>query len=225
MEDKPHASRVEGGDPAKKARAPAADEPPDAYALLAAREIAERLAGAIETHDPGVDRHLKAVASIAALLGSALGFDPHRVALLRAAAPLHDVGTIAIPAGVLHKRDRLTESEREHMKSHTTVGHEVLAGAESELLQIAARIALTHHERFDGCGYPCGLREEEIPIEGRIVGLADTFDGLLCEKRYRPAFTVEEAVELILRERGSRFDPEVVDALTENLDEALALRG
>jgi response regulator RpfG family c-di-GMP phosphodiesterase len=225
MEEKPDASRVEGGGPTEKARVPAADDSPDAFDLIAAREIAERLSRAIETHDPGVDRHLKAVASIAALLGSGLGLDPHRVALLRAAAPMHDVGTVAIPAGVLHKRDRLTESERERLRVHTTVGYEILSGSENELLQIAARIALTHHERFDGRGYPGGLREEEIPIEGRIVAVADAFDCLLCEKHYRPAFTVEEAVELILRERGSRFDPGVVDALADNLDEALELRG
>lgn len=192
---------------------------------IAAREIAERLAGAIEMHNPGARRHLAGTASIAALLGAALGFDPDRVVLLRAATPLHDIGTIAVPGGVLHKRDRLTESERERMEAHTMVGHELLAGSESRLLRMAATIALTHHERFDGNGYPDGLHGEEIPIEGRIVAVVDAFDALLCAKQYRHAFTVEEAIELILQERGTRFDPRVVDVLAENLEEALALRG
>ena len=191
---------------------------------LAAREIAERLAAAIEMHDPGASRHLTAVASIAALLGSELGLDPDRVVLLRVAMPMHDIGTIATPTGVLHKRDRLTESERKRMEAHTTVGHEILDDAESALLKTAARIALTHHERFDGCGYPQGLREEEIPIEGRIATVADAFDALLSDKPHRAAFTPGEAIELMLQERSTRFDPQVVDALAENLDEALALR-
>jgi putative two-component system response regulator len=191
----------------------------------AARETAVRLASAIEMHNPEAQRHLTGVASIAALLGSKLGFDTNRVALLRAATPMHDIGTIAVPGGVLHKQDRLTDSERERMESHTTVGHELLVDAETELLRMAGRIALTHHERFDGSGYPHGLRGKEIPIEGRIVAVADAFDALLSDRHHRPAFTVEEATQLIVRQRGSQFDPEVVDALLDNVEEALALRG
>ena len=192
---------------------------------LAAREAAESLAGAIEMHNLDAPRHLAVVASTAALLGSEIGLEADRVALLRAAAPLHDIGTIAIPGGVLHKRDRLTESERQRVEAHTIVGHEILAGSESTLLKMAAKIALTHHERFDGSGYPHGLSETQIPIEGRIVAVADAFDALLSDKHYRTAFTVEETIELILQERGTRFDPQVVDALIENLAEAVALRG
>ncbi len=191
----------------------------------AAREIAVRLASAIEMHNPEARRHLTGVASIAALLGSKLGFDTNRVALLRAATPMHDIGTVAIPDGVLHKRDRLTESERERVRTHTTVGYEILVDSETELLRMAGRIALTHHERFDGSGYPHALRGEEIPIEGRIVAVADVFDALLSDRHHRPAYTVEEATQLIVRRRGTQFDPEVVDALLDNLEEALALRG
>lgn len=191
----------------------------------AAREIAVRLASAIEMHNPEAERHLTAVALIAALLASKLGFDPTRVALLRAATPMHDIGTVAIPGGVLNKREGLTESERERMRTHTTVGHELLLDSETELLRMAGRIALTHHERFDGSGYPQGLRGEEIPLEGRIVAVADAFDALLSERHHRPAFTIEEATQLIVRRRGTQFDPEVVDALLDNIDEAVALRG
>ncbi|MET0306271.1 MAG: HD domain-containing phosphohydrolase [Solirubrobacterales bacterium] len=191
----------------------------------AAREIAVRLASAIEMHNPEAQRHLTGVASVAALLGSKLGFDTNRVALLRAATPMHDIGTVATPDGVLHKRERLTESERERMRTHTTVGYEILVDSETELLRMAGRIALTHHERFDGSGYPQGLRGAEIPMEGRIVAVADVFDALLSDRHHRPAFTPGEAAQLIARRRGTQFDPEVVDALLDNIDEALALRG
>ena len=111
------------------------------------------------------------------------------------------------------------------MQEHTTVGHEILAGSDSELLKMAADIALTHHEWFDGSGYPRGLKGEEIPIEGRIVAVADVFDALLSDRPYRPAMSLDEATELIVAERGAHFDPAVVDALLDNLDEAIRLRG
>jgi putative two-component system response regulator len=111
------------------------------------------------------------------------------------------------------------------MESHTTVGHQILADSESELLKMAATIALTHHEWFDGSGYPRGLSGEEIPIEGRIVAVADVLDALLSDRPYRPAMTTEQATELIAEERGTHFDPEVVDTLLDNLDQALELRG
>lgn len=190
----------------------------------AAREIAVRLASAIEMHNPEAQRHLSGVASVSALLGSKLGFDTNRVALLRAATPMHDVGTVVVPAGVLNKPGGLTESERRRMRSHTIAGHELLVDSETELLRMAGRIALTHHERFDGKGYPNGLRGDEIPVEGRIVAVADAFDSLLSDRPHRPAFTIEETTQLIVRKRGAHFDPNVVDALLDNIDEALALR-
>jgi putative two-component system response regulator len=199
---------------------------PDATQLeLAIQETAERLAGAIEMHDPEAGSHLNRMALTAALLGSNLGLDANRTRLLRAAAPMHDVGKIATPDGVLHKRGELTPSERERMESHTTVGHSILAGSESDLLKMAATIALTHHEWFDGSGYPRGLSGEDIPFEGRIVAVADVFDALLCDRPHRPALTTEEATKLVAAKSGNHFDPDVVDALLDNLDEALALRG
>jgi putative two-component system response regulator len=111
------------------------------------------------------------------------------------------------------------------MERHTEVGYEILAGSNSELLRMAARIALTHHERWDGKGYPRGLGEEEIPIEGRIVAVADVFDALLSDRPYRAAMSIEEAAAAIREGRGSQFDPAVVDALLGCLDEAVALRG
>ena len=189
------------------------------------QETVERLARAIESHDTETGRHVHRMASVAALLGSKLGLDRERVLLLRTAAPMHDVGKIATPDGVLRKQGKLTAEERRLMQEHTTVGHEILAGSDSELLKMAASIALTHHEWFDGSGYPQGLKGEQIPIEGRIVAVADVFDALLSDRPYRPAMSLDETTELIVAERGAHFDPAVVDALLDNLDEAVRLRG
>ena len=120
---------------------------------------------------------------------------------------MHDVGKIGTPDEILCKPGPLTVQERAEMERHTVVGHEILAGAESELLRLAATIALTHHERFDGSGYPTGLDGEEIPLEGRITAVADVFDALLSERSYRPALGVEEAVAVIRGGSGTQFDP------------------
>ncbi len=111
------------------------------------------------------------------------------------------------------------------MKRHTTIGHQILANSESDLLRIAATIALTHHEHYDGSGYPQGLAGEEIPLEGRITAIADVFDASLSDRPYRPALAVDEAVDVIEGGSGSQFDPRIVDLLLAHLDEALAARG
>jgi PAS domain S-box-containing protein len=194
--------------------------------LTASRqETVERLAKALEMHDGETGRHVNRMAVIAAFLASQLGLDQDRVLLLRTAAPMHDVGKVATPDGVLQKEGPLTPAEREEMERHTTVGYEILADSESELLQLAATIALTHHERFDGGGYPQGLAGDEIPIEGRITAVADVFDALLSDRCYRSALSVDDAVEVLEQGRGTHFDPQVVDALLGHLEEALSLRG
>jgi PAS domain S-box-containing protein len=189
------------------------------------QETVERLARAIELHDAETGRHVNRMARLASYLASQLGLDDEQILLLRAAAPMHDVGKIATPKEILRKPTTLTSEERKEMERHTEVGHQILSGSESELLQVAARIALTHHEWFDGNGYPRGLAGEEIPIEGRIVAVADVLDALLSDRPYRPAMSVEEAIKLIEEGRGTQFDPEVVDALLEHLEDALELRG
>lgn len=189
------------------------------------QETVERLAKALEMHDVETGRHVNRMAAVAAFLGRKLGLEPSWVLLLRTAAPMHDVGKVATPDEILRKPGPLTPEERAEMQRHTTVGHEILADSESDLLQLAATIALTHHERWDGDGYPQGLAGEEIPIEGRITAVADVFDALLSDRCYRPALPVEEAVEIIRAGRGKHFDPSIVDALLDNLEEALAIRG
>jgi PAS domain S-box-containing protein len=191
---------------------------------LSRQETVERLTKAIELHDLSTGKHVDRMARVAAFLGAHLGLDAERVHLLRVAAPMHDVGKIATPSEILRKPGPLTPEERGEMKRHTTVGHEILADSESDLLRVAAAIALTHHERFDGGGYPQGLAGEEIPLEGRITAIADVFDALISDRPYRPALTVEETVEVIKKGRGSQFDPQIVDILLQHLDEALSVR-
>jgi PAS domain S-box-containing protein len=188
-------------------------------------ETVERLADAIELHDPGTGRHVHRMASIAAFLGKELGLEWAQVELLRAAAPMHDVGKIGIPEELLSKPGTLTAEERKQMQRHAEIGHRLLNGSENALLRMAAEIAFTHHERFDGSGYPRGLVGEEIPMEGRLVAVADVFDALLSDRSYRPAMSVGDAVKLIREGRGSHFDPLIADALLDNVEEALSLRG
>ncbi len=189
------------------------------------QETVERLALAIEMHDTETGRHVHRMASIAAFLGELAGLDPDRVLLLRAAAPMHDIGKIATPDEILRKPGPLDQQERETMQQHTTVGNQILANSDSDLLRLAASIALTHHERWDGSGYPRGVAGEQIPLVGRIVAVADVFDALLSDRCYRPAMPVGDAIEMIRRGRGSHFDPEIVDMLLEHREEALSLRG
>ncbi len=189
------------------------------------QETVDRLSKAIERHDAGTGEHVNRMATVAALLGERCGLERERVLLLRAAAPMHDVGKVATPDAILRKAGPLTAAERTEMERHTTAGHEILAGSTGDLLQLAATIALSHHERWDGDGYPQGLRSEEIPLEARIVAVADVFDALLSDRSYRPAMPLEEAIAIIREGRGTHFDPALVDLLLDNLDEAVSLRG
>jgi PAS domain S-box-containing protein len=188
------------------------------------QETVERLAKAIEMHDVSTGEHVDRIAKVAAFLAGALGLSAERTRLLRVAAPMHDVGKIATPDEVLRKPGPLTPDERTEMQRHTVVGHEILSNSKSELLRLAARIALTHHERYDGTGYPRGLAAEEIPIEGRITAVADVFDALLSDRCYRPAMSVRDTVKIIEEGRGTQFDPEIVDVLIDGLAEVLRLR-
>jgi putative two-component system response regulator len=189
------------------------------------QETVDRLARAIEMRDEETGGHVNRMARVAAFLGRLSGLDRDHVLLLRAAAPMHDVGKIATPDGILQKPGPLTAEERKEMERHTTVGHQILDGSESDLLRMAAQIALTHHERWDGSGYPHGLSGESIPLEGRIVAVADVFDALLSDRCYRPQMTVSESVAVIEEGRGTQFDPEIVGLLLPHLEEALSLRG
>ena len=139
--------------------------------------------------------------------------------LIRAAAPMHDVGKIGIPDSILLKPGRLDEAEFEIMKRHTVIGAQILSDSPARVIQVARSIALTHHERFDGSGYPHGLAGSDIPVEGRIMALADVFDALTSKRPYKEAYPLEVALGIIDSERGRHFDPAVVDAFKAGLDE------
>jgi putative two-component system response regulator len=137
---------------------------------------------------------------------------------------MHDVGKIAIPDSILLKPGLLTREEREVMKRHTVIGYQILCGSQAELLRLAAELAWTHHERFDGSGYPRGLHGEAIPLEGRIAAVADVFDALTTDRVYRRAIPVEEAIALMQAERGKHFDPAVLDLFMDSLSEVEEIR-
>jgi diguanylate cyclase (GGDEF)-like protein/PAS domain S-box-containing protein len=192
---------------------------------LSRQETVERLARAIDRHDASTGQHVHRLAALTCFLGEKLGLDPDRVNLLGDAAPMHDVGKIGTPDHILRKPGPLTAEERAVMERHTLSGYEILADSQSGLLRLAATIALTHHERWDGSGYPNGLIGEDIPVEGRITAVADVFDALLSDRVYRPALSTAEAVVVLEEGRGTQFDAEILDHLLGNLDEALELRG
>lgn len=187
---------------------------------LSRQETIHRLARAIEFRDAHTGLHVERMAAYCRMVALRLGLPPDRCSLIRTASLLHDIGKLGIPDRILVKPGPLSSEERSEVEKHTTFGHRILRGSTSELIQLAAVIAVSHHERYDGKGYPWGLSGDEIPIEGRIAAVCDVFDALTTARPYRPrAFTQEEAVYLLREERGKAFDPEVagtfLDALAE----------
>lgn len=175
-------------------------------------EILERLARAAEFRDDQTGQHTQRVARMAASLAQAMGLPEEQVTLIQQAAPLHDVGKIAISDRILLKPGPLTQEEFETMKMHASIGAALLCNGRSEGVRMAERIAGTHHERFDGRGYPCQLVGEEIPLEGRILSVVDVFDALTHERPYKKAWSIAEALAEIARQSGQQFDPRVVEA-------------
>lgn len=187
-------------------------------------ETIRRLAAAADARDHETGQHIERVARVVELLAGAVGLPRDRRELLRIASPLHDVGKIAVPDHILLKPGILTPEEREAMEAHAERGHEMLAGSGEPMLELAATIAWTHHERWDGSGYPRGLAGEEIPIEGRIVAIVDVFDALLSHRSYRPAVPLSETVQRLRQGRGAHFDPLVLDRFLDVLPDALRIR-
>ena len=187
-------------------------------------EIIERLALAAEYRDDETHQHTRRVAEISAHLARRLGLGEEPVSLIRLAAPLHDLGKISIPDQLLLKLDRLTPDEFLRMKAHADAGARILSGSRFPLLQLAEQIARTHHEHWNGEGYGSGLAGESIPLASRIVAIADVFDALTHPRPYKRAWSVDEAVEEIRRQRGRQFDPRIVDAFLELVAEGGLLR-
>jgi putative two-component system response regulator len=180
---------------------------------LAQAEMLERLAQAAELRDDETGEHVRRVGDLAAGIARAMGLDEGFATMLRAAAALHDVGKIGIPDAILRKPGPLTADERVRMNDHAAIGARILAGGRSELMAMAERIAAAHHERWDGTGYPRGLSGGRIPLEARIVAVADFYDALTHDRPYRPAFHPRVAIQEVERGLGSHFDPEIAGTL------------
>jgi putative two-component system response regulator len=159
-----------------------------------------------------------------ALVARALGCDQRYCDLIQLASQMHDLGKIGIPDAILQKPGKLTESEWAVMRTHPEIGARLLQGSDDELFQLAAEVALTHHEKFDGSGYPRGLRSRDIPLSGRIVAIADFFDAVTMDRCYRPAMHDDEAFALLRSGSGAHFDPDVVEAFFRAREAIIAAR-
>lgn len=175
-------------------------------------EIVYRLARAIEFRDNETSEHVGRVAQVSRLIAQELQQDDAFIRVLYLAAPLHDVGKIGVPDAILSKPGKLDPSERALMQTHAAIGAEILANGDSDLVRMAAAVAASHHERWDGKGYPRGLTGSQIPLAARITAVADVFDALCSERSYKPAWPPDVAREEILRGAGSHFDPQCVAA-------------
>ncbi len=188
------------------------------------RETIVRLTKAAEFRDPETGAHIVRMSLYSRLIAERIGLPREECDLIYEASPMHDVGKVAIPDHILLKPGKLTDEEFVVMKRHAEYGYQILSGSDSPLLQLAATIAWTHHEKFDGSGYPRGLRGEEIPLPGRIVAVADVFDALTSARPYKPAWPVERARSFLLEQSGRHFDPALVQVFVEAWDEVMAIK-
>ncbi len=186
--------------------------------------LIRRLGHASEYKDNETGMHVVRISHYCKKLGEAFGWAPESCELIYHASPLHDVGKIGIPEQILLKPEKLNHDEWEIMKTHTTIGAEILKGGGSELETMAKKIALTHHEKWNGTGYPEGLKEEDIPIEGRIVAIADVFDTLTSDRSFKKRWPVEDAIDFIENASGTEFDPEMVRLFLKILPDIIEIK-
>ncbi|WP_022944039.1 two-component system response regulator [Pseudoalteromonas ruthenica] len=187
-------------------------------------ELIQRLSHAAEYKDNETGQHIIRMSRYCHIIARAYGFNEAHAESLLLAAPMHDIGKIGIPDNILLKPGRLDQDEYRQMQTHASIGADILAGSSSALIQLAHRLALEHHERFDGSGYPNGLQGEEISIEGRICAIADVFDALTSKRPYKEPWPIDKAVQLLQEEKGKHFDPELVDIFMACLDDILAVK-
>lgn len=188
------------------------------------REAVFRLARAAEFRDPETGAHIQRMAHYSKLIAAQLGLDQAQQDLILEAAPMHDVGKLGTPDMILLKPGKLTPEEFAVMKQHAAIGWEILKGSAAPTLQVAAEIAHTHHEKYDGSGYPRGLAGEQIPLFGRIVAIADVFDALTSARPYKPAWELDKAWAFIAEGRGTHFDPACTDAFLAVKEAVLKVR-
>lgn len=203
-----------------------ADEVRKATQAIVAREheLVVRLSRAAEFRDPETGGHIQRMAHYSELISRGLGLAPDLCDLILRASPMHDVGKLGIPDGILLKPGRLDDQEFMVMKRHPEIGHAILDGSASQLIAMGAEIAMTHHEKWDGSGYPRGLAGEDIPLTGRIVAVADVFDALTSERPYKMAWPVEKARDFLVEGRGTHFDAACVDAFLAAWEEVLVIK-
>ena len=182
-----------------------------------------RLAKVAEFKDRETGDHIMRMSRVSMYIADSLKHDPDFSELILYASPMHDIGKVAIPDHILLKPGKLTENEFEIIKTHTTIGAEILGNAETKLLKVARKIALYHHEKFDGTGYPEGLKGDAIPLEARIVAVADVFDALVSKRPYKAPWPPDEALKYIVSQKGKHFDPEVVNAFVDAYDRIIEL--
>jgi putative two-component system response regulator len=187
-------------------------------------QVVQQLGRAAEYRDNETGNHILRMSHISALLAKSIGWNEADCELMLHASPMHDIGKIGIPDHILLKPGKFEPEEWEIMKTHAVIGANILEGDDSDLMKCAGEIALTHHEKWDGSGYPYGLSGEAIPLVGRIAALADVFDALTSVRPYKEAWTVEAAVDLIKENRGTHFDPDLVTVFLEQLPGILKIR-
>ncbi|TCP58971.1 GAF domain-containing protein [Tumebacillus sp. BK434] len=177
-----------------------------------------------ETRSKETGNHVKRVAEYSKILALRFGLSEEEAELIKTASPMHDIGKVAIPDAILNKPGKLTTDEYELMKTHTTIGYQLLNNSKRRILKAAATIAIEHHEKWNGTGYPHGLQGEEIHLYGRITAVADVFDALASDRPYKKAWELDRILDLFREERGRHFDPQLVDVFFESLDEILEIR-
>lgn len=187
-------------------------------------EIVRRLSRAGEYRDSDTGEHIVRMSRIAEILAKGLGLDKNACEMVLNACPMHDIGKIAIPDSILLKNGPLASEEWEIMKTHCQAGSKILGGHHSEIIWTASQVAMCHHEKWDGTGYPNGLKGADIPLVARIAAVADVFDALTSVRPYKKAWPVEKAVDLIRRESGRHFDPEIVEVFLGHLPEIVAVK-
>lgn len=191
--------------------------------VLSREEAVHRLA-IVESQDDETARHVDQMSRYCSLLAVRAGLGPERAELIRKASRLHDIGKICIPRAILLKPNRLTDDEFRVVQRHAEIGHSILAGTRVDWMEMGAVIALTHHEHYDGGGYPRGISGAEIPFVGRIAAIADVFDALTSRRPYKSALSTEAAVDIMLEGRGTQFDPFALDLFLRSLDEIVSSR-
>ncbi len=191
---------------------------------LASLDTIHRLSRAAEYKDEDTGAHIKRMSQYSADVARKMGLADEMVETILYASPMHDVGKIGTPDRILLKPGKLSPDEWETMKQHTIIGAQILEGSDAEFIKLAEVIALTHHEKWDGSGYPKGLKGSEIPLAGRITAIADVFDALTSKRPYREPFPLKKSFAIIKKSRGSHFDPEVVDAFLAAEDEMLSIK-